>query len=270
MVAIRDIKSNLSSILKDQILNEDDILTCERFFDMKIKLPFKENDDLAFISQWTNEKIEKVILKTNGYLSSYSYKGIELFKFNDLIDNIRNRNIDYNNYLLPPEDNFSGTHGWVWGFYSRNQILKRIELFFHYYQTSFVNLVENNFDNVKMYLPDYIHLPYKYIIEVVFKDESITDMSSEPLLCYYYIACDSNENYYPMVNVVENISDWNYHNDVIKKSFKNKSRFTHSYSVRETGVTLTIHDRKTGSNLPIVSNVYELIQSNLERIFGKF
>lgn len=270
MIAIRDIKSNLSSILKEYLLNEDDILNCERVSEMKKKLPIKENDDLSFILQWTKKEIETTISSIVDDLGTDSYNGIDLFKFYNLVENLINKNIDYNNYLLPKENNFEVKRGWVWNFYTKNQILKRIELFFHYSQTSFINLVENNFANVKMYMPDYTHLPYKYMVEVEFKDDSITDSSSQPSISYYYIACDLNESCYPIVNVVEKISDWDYKTDIIQKSFKHKTRFTNNYSIRRTGVTMTIHDQRTGSQLPILSNVYKLIQDNLEKIFGKF
>jgi len=270
-IAINGIKCELSKILKKRQLNENVVLICERIEDMKRDLPIKNIKEIDKIYDWVHTILQKANDRAEGKFVGYSYNGVELMDIHTFAEYLMQNKIDYQYYLLPGKDiNLSGCGGWIWDFYTEQRLIERVRMFFYYYQLSFIYLIENNFNKLKEYLPDYRNLPYKYIIEIEFKKNSAKDYLSQPLMTYYYIATDEAEDCTPEIKITQLRLGWNEHKEIIEKSFKSKHRFTNNYSVQNTGVTMTMQEGRTGRELPLLSHTYELIEKNLQKILGEF
>lgn len=273
-VALDQLKSQLSNVFKEYRLNENSLLLCERVKEMIRSLPVSDTSDLHIIYQWLKEKIESAQehMGNDGVFVGYNYNGVELTSLYKYVKSLINGQVEYEKSSLPTQDLVLNRGGGIWEFYSRERLLERTELFFEYYQKSFIYLVQNNFNALKEYLPDYVHLPYKYIIEIEFDDgaEAKSRPETEPLMSYYYIATSSFEDTKPNIKIVEKRSSWEEQEVNIKKSFRNKQRFTNDFRVHSTGVTMTMFERSGGKGIPLLSNTYNLVKSNLEYIFGKF
>lgn len=269
-VALEQLKSQISKVFEEYRLNENSFLLCERVKEMSHALPIRNIDELTVIYKWLKDKIEFARNKVGdeGVFVGYKYNGVELTKLYEIVEILINEKIDYKKSLLPTHDLEFSKGGGVWSLYSKERLVERIGLFFEYYQKSFIYLVENNFEPLKEYLQDYIHLPYKYIVEIEFNDE-LEVKSHEPLMTYYYIATSSLEETKPTIKIVEKRSSWEEQEDIIKKSFDDKQRFTNAFSASSTGVTMTMFERSRGRKIPLLSNSYSLVKSNLERIFGR-
>lgn len=271
IVAIKQIKSQLSRIFENNLLNENPVLICERIADMKRNLsPIRDIWDIGEIYKWVNNELQQAFRRADGVVKGYIYNGVQLTSLHLLSKHLLKEGINLQEHLLPDGDNKTNGVHWVWDLYTKDRLVERVRKFFYFYQLSFIHIVENNFNHLKEYFPDYYHLPYKYIVEIQYNDDSLSEgYRSEPLMTYYYVAADSYEDCMPEILITNKRSGWEEQQERIEKSFRGKERFTKNYSVSNTGVTMTMHERRTGKNLPILSKTYELVSKNLEHIFGK-
>lgn len=269
IVAIKDMKSELSKILKEHLLHENEMLICERVEEMKSRLPIRDIKEIDKIYDWVHTKLKEAYDRVDGKFIGYSFNGVELTDLHSFAEYLMQNKINYLNHLLPGKDNNFGG-GWLWDLYTRQRLIERVRMFFYFYQLSFIYLIDNNFNMLKEFFPDYRHLPYKYFVEIDFQDNSSKGYNSEPLMSYYYIATDSAEDCIPEIKITQSRLEWEQHRNIIENSFKGKERFTNDYSVHSAGVTMTMHEGRTGKSLPLLSNTYKLVEENLKKIFGSF
>ncbi len=262
-VALDRIKGNLSKILKERSLNEDITLLVERFDEMKRHLPVKDTEDISEVCNWLDFE-----LGGTGKFNSYMYNRVDLVKFGFIANKLRKEAEDLNQHRLPGPDINSGG-GFVWDLYSKERLVERIKWFFYFHQKSFAFLVEENFGALREYLPDYSNLPYKYNVEVYFPEITEQRYNSEPVMMYYYLAVDSHDDCIPEVTIADpKIASGDILKE-IKNSFKDKKRSVESLGYSHAGITRILFELRTGRNLPILANSYEMLEKNLESIFGR-
>jgi len=265
-IALQQIQSELKHILDKEMLIESKYLIAERINAaverIRIKDSIKNNSDLL---QWLNMMIEKAFKEASPNLVGYNYNGVELFQLHSLVLEISKQKSNYCELLLPQED--IKRSGWVWDLYSHERLKERIICYFKYYKESFEIMVRNNFEELKNYMPDYVNLEYKYIIELYYPKEDFGDLRSAPRVKYYYIPIIENGNAEP--EVIER--DGDISNDGreilnnIEREYKKRENYIPSFSVGYPSVSIFLVARR-GSGYVLCDNVYDLIKRNIKHI----
>jgi len=245
IVSLKRVKAEVKRILDKNLLAESNHMLCERVLDAISKLPIKDLRTTEDIYIWLDKQIKDMKAEFGGDIKGYLHNRIDLLNLFSLVGSLYNTGIDLESFALPRGDINEPSGGFIWSCYSQVRLLERIRSFFRFYKDSFTYVLKNNFDAIKEYLPDYANLPYKYVAEVVFNDRE--GFYSEPSLCYSRIACSESDEG-PVVTAVKSESIWGQH----------------GYSFCNTGVTMVMIDNRRGSNLPLCSNVYELVKQNME------
>ena len=263
-VAIKNIKAQLKDILDKNQLLESKYILCERIQGIKRKLsPIRNMNSLKEMQEWVVSYIEKSINTIGSRPDSISYDGVEIYNLYNMINYLISNKVNLEECLLPSEDIKNPSKGWVWNFYSNEKLLEVIRSYFIFYQLSFIEMVENNLNKIEGYLPDYMNLPYKYEIEVIFNEQKVDDWGSQPSIVYYYVGTSDIYDTTPNISVVEKQKSWEWYGKRITDSFKKHEGFTGSYSVSYSGVSFVL-----GESLR--KNVYNSIKKNLENLFGRF
>lgn len=266
--AIDDIKWNLKSIIEKRKLIENKYILCEKINNYVKKLPIKNYTEIECIRKWVEYKLKKATSYSTkeGIWGGYSYNGIKLEEMYVILNKLEKYNILLKECTLPTGDLEPKANSYcIWEVYSKERLLERVKIFFMFYKSSFIELVENNFYPLRMYLPDYIHLPYKYFVEVIFdRNYKYGKYILEPTTFKYYYLADYMNSFEPEVNEATEQSDNISTFDKIKKSYLGKERYTNYISVSSTLISKILEDKC------VSKFVYDLIKKNLECIFGKF
>jgi len=275
-VAIDLIKKEIKSILKHKMLIENKYLLCERLDDCKRQI--KVIKDLSNIEQMYSI-IENMIQKaTDGTtnLVGYTHNGVEMFSLYSLLKLIVDKNIDYNNCLLPKEDTWPNKSPcWTWDLYTDAQKANRISKFFYFHQLSYLEMVETNFPVLYNKFSRYLDAPYQNIVFVYLKeDREQKDMYSEPSITYYYIASPTDYSVPPQLRYLSSEDERNAHSkeiyNEIRQSYLKQGKEAHRLGYTNTSFTCTTTSRKFRENRPLSDYVYASIKSSLEEILGKF
>ncbi len=272
-VAIDLIKKEIKSILEDKMLIESKYLLCERLEDCKRKT--KEIKDLFGLSQMY-KIINNMIKKTSDgkmNFGGYNHNGVDMFYLHSLLKLILDKNIDYDDCLLPQKD--TKLSYWIWELYTDTKKENRISSFFYFHQLCYLEMVEKNFPLLYKKFLRYLDAPYQNIIFIdLKKDREQKERFSEPSLTFYYIAAPTHYPIPPQLRHLRNDDERNDYRkgifDEIKQSYLKQGKEAHILGYSQTGFTFTITSRNLSENRPLSDYVYDSIKSSLEEIFGKF
>lgn len=277
LIAVDAIKKDLKKILENRNLYEDDFLLCEHLTYLKNKVKFiRDSASIEEMHRKVKEYVDSVYEKyrePNVELGGITHDNVDMIALSKLLSVLHSNNVIYEDNILPPSD--IRVSGFIWNTYSREQLLKVIEIFFYQIVRSFNDMVELNFPLMKNYFHRSLDFPRKYKVKVTFSDGE--GFESQPTLLYYYVST-SEDDLYPeisTVDVVGDIDDEELYDterafEEIIESFvyngKEQKRATVTNSLIGACLSTT---RKGFSNCPVGAYVYKQIENEFANIFGK-
>lgn len=272
-IAIDIIKKRLNNLIENRHLIESKFLLCERISYYQKKLKILRGIDNLVEMQTIVDGIINEALATSPNMVGYSYNGVELFSLRDLLHCLNQANIKLEEHILPREDVLPPSNGahFIWDSYSKEQKERRLSMFFHYHEISYLDMVEYNFPNLKRYFKRFNDAPYQVIVEINHKEDvEPHDFYSQPLVHYYYIASPTSDIPLPEIRRV-NEDEFTSHDvifKIIRESYEMQGRTANRLSTASTGFTITTTSRHSGSNSPLAEYVYDSIKESLSEIFG--
>ncbi len=276
LIAVDAIRKDLKSILEKRNLYEDDFLLCERLTYIKNKLKLiRDSVSIDEMYRKVKEYVDSVYKEyreTDVELGGIKYNDVDMIALYNLLNVLYMNHVNYENNILPPSD--IRVSGFIWNTYSREQLLKVIEVFFYQIVRSFQNIVELNFPLMKNYFHRSLDFPMKYKVKVTFSDGE--GFESQPTLFYYYVST-SEDDLYPDISIGESVGDEDEEQDDTKRAFeeivesfvlygKEHKRATVTNSLIGSCLSTT---RKGFSNCPGGAHVYKQLENEFANIFGK-
>lgn len=269
-VAIEQIKRDINIILKNRNLIEDDAILCERLSAVKTKVKFIKSSELIEemylkVQEYVDEILQK-FKNREGESAGIEYNRINMLELLDILKKLYSNNVVYNDLIMPQRDK-SPNGGWIWDFYSKEQTIKVVERFFYQAVISYQNMVEYNFPLMKKYFYLSKDYPFKYKVQVNFKEESGFD--SEPGISYYYVSTVEND-LRPEVKVA---GEFNFEQSEeifreIAYSYIKNGKEAKNMEVSDTGFTMCINRGEGQFNkCPLAAYIYKQIEKEFEKLF---
>lgn len=266
-VALDQIRSELDKIIKYERLNESNVILCEKVHSLLKKLRkdsiLKTTIDIIAWTESIYLKCQNDLIKQglepDESIGSYCINDVNIFELMELARMLQDRGIvNYPKYLLPEHDKLMAGGRWVWDFYTKEQLVKRVFFFFKYKQESYIEMVELNFNSLKQFMPDFLNYPYKYYVTLYFPPKKPSDYRVEPLLRYYYMPIKLGNDVAPKVEVV----------DKEPEQTKLLEKYRHIPNFRVTGTLISsiLQARRKFSSLVLTEAVYEQLKDNLKKI----
>ena len=273
-IALDVVKERIKKLIEKRELIESPYLICERVACIQSKVKeLRGLNELSDMRDIVDARIEKVRQESPS-LAGYKYYGVDLFDLQAMLAFLCEQNIKYNDFLLPEGDITPKTSHWIWDYYSKDQKCKRLSRFFYFHELSYIYMVEQNFPNLCMSFSRYQDAPYQTVI-IIDHDSSAkyTDYRSDPTIEYYYIA--ANSDVIPFPKIIESSGDSafkDYEKTIleIQNSYLQQGKTAHSYSVTQSGFSITLTSKRTGTRDPLSDHVYESIKKSMEEVFGSF
>lgn len=276
LIAVDTIRKDLKSILEKRNLYEDDFLLCERLTYIKNKVKFiRDSVSIEEMYRKVKEYVDSVYeeyREPDVELAGITYNNVDMIALYNLLSVLYTNKVIYEDNILPPSD--IRVSGFIWNTYSREQLLKVIEVFFYQIVRSFKDMVELNFPLMKNYFHRSLDFPMKYKVKVTFSDGE--GFESQPTLFYYYVS-NSEDDLYPEISIVDRVDEEDEEQDDTKRAFKEiVESFVH-YGKEQKRATVTNSligaclstTRKGFSNCPVGAHVYKQIENEFANIFGK-
>lgn len=277
LIAVDAVKKDLKSILKNRNLYEDDFLLCERLTYIKNKVKFiRDSVSIEEMHRKVKEYVDSVYeeyQETNVELAGITYDNVDMIALSDLLSVLHSNNVIYEENILPPSD--IRVSGFIWNTYSRERLLKVIEIFFYQIVRSFNDVVELNFPLMKNYFYHSLDFPMKYKVQITFSDGE--GFESQPTLFYYYVST-SEDDLYPEISIVdaadcfgdEELDDTKRAFEEIVESYiyygKEQKKATITHSLISSYLSTS---RKQFLNCPVGEHIYKQIEKEFTNIFGK-
>ena len=260
-LAIREIYSNLKRILENHLLIESDYVICE-YLNI-IKNNFQEtkfDSNVDDIFKHFTEKLRKDSFLPNGQRCRISsYYGIDVDTLLYKLQQLKAHNFELNNFPLPTKDQ-TPQIGYFYEYYSINSIQNYLSDFLFFSEIAYKDMIEKNFNNIKSLFSLYMDIPYRIIYEL---HTSNNNKYCEGIF-YYHEASDAIDRPIQSDNKIN--SDDLY--DEMIKSYSNKSRKLHSFTISSTRIEELI---PCGFNdFPFTKYVYNLIQKEIDELFKDF
>lgn len=267
-VAIKRIKGDIDNILKKRVLIDDDFLLCERLAHIK--------KDLKLIRE--SSSIEDMYLKVKNYVDAVFEKyeeregelvGIVNGKV-DMIELLEILEILYKHAavyetLLEPDIKLTG--GFIWDFYSREQILKVVEKFFSQVIISFNKVVELNFPLMQKYFHMSQDYPMRYRVRIRFREGE--GYASEPGITYYYVSTEEDKLNPEIITEEVDRDEENIFDEIYSSYLRNGKEIKNA-TITDTGFMMCIGEGGTGfRDSPVGAFVYKQMEEEFEELFDK-
>ena len=248
----------------------DDAILCERLSELKKKVKFiKSSDSIEEMYFKVKEYVDDIFEKHNpneGELVGIEYNKIDMLNLLDVLTKLYSHNVIYTELVLPQPDQ-SPNGGWVWDYYSKEQMIKVVEKFFYQAVVSYQNIVEYNFPMMKRYFYRSKDYPLKYRVYVNFKEEE--GFYSQPCMAYYYVST-TEDDLYAEVKVTED-SNFRMSDEVfeeIANSYIKNGKEAQNMTITNAGVTMCINESfGKFNNCPLAAYIYKQIKKEFENMF---
>lgn len=271
-VAIDLIRNQIKSIIEKKSLIESGYILCERLDNIKHRIDeIKDVTDIQKMHDIVSNMIQKAI-DVDPNIEGYTYNGIDIFKLRSLLQIILDKNIKYEDYLLPK----SATR--LEKFCSPNDFMNsvkanRISKFFYFHQISYLEMVRSNFPQICSKFSVFLDSPYQTVVLIYLKeDEERSEFYMEPAITHYYIASTSGSPELPQFRyVISEDEKLIYRNNIyneIKQSYKMKGKEAHRVSYSHSKYTITMYSNDGISNTPLADSVYKSIKESIEEVLG--
>lgn len=270
-VAIKRVEEDIQSILENRNLLEDDFILCEKLTDIKKNVKSIKN----------SISIEEMYLEVKAYvdtlLKRFEGEKVELGGVScgkvDMLELLEILEILYMNnatYKTLPKPDVHSNGGWIWNFYSKEQIVKVVEEFFRQVVVSYHEVVALNFPHMQKYFHMSQDYPMKYKVRVRFREGDGYD--SEPWISYYYVST-REEELEPEVIVVGEEDDAGNYTDIFQEicsSYFKNGKETKGASITKAGVMMCIDECVKGFNdSPVGAFVYRQIENEFWNLFDE-
>ena len=258
-LAIKEVKKDLLNIIENQELNESLFLSCEYIELMKncMKETYRE-DKIDNICDIYISKIETPVLVDGKkyFIIPFSIQETDKLKYQLLM--LKGKDINLSDYTLPKEDQIPVRYEYEK--YSPARMKEYLSKFFLWWQLSYKEMIESNFNKVIQYFPLYQDIPFQNVC--CLKDNHTANSFSSIL--YYHVASTEIQAPY----FVDESPDFLLINELMKKSYEQMGRQLHNYHV--TNSYLGEFISPINSKLPLTSFVYNQIKNEIEKLFSNF
>lgn len=270
VVALERIKDDVKNILEKRQLIEDDAILCERLSELKKKVKFiKSSDSIEEMYLKVKEYVDDIFEEhtpNEGELVGIEYNNVDMLSLLDVLTKLYSHNVIYEEQILPQPDK-SPNGGWVWDYYSQEQMIKVIEKFFYQVVVSYQNIIEYNFPMMKRYFYRSKDYPLKYRVFVNFREEE--GFYSQPGIAYYYVST-TEDDLYAEVKLTEDpnlrMSDEVF--GEIANSYIKNGKEAKNMTITNAGVTMCINESfGKFNNCPLAAYIYKQIKKEFENMF---
>lgn len=271
LVALRDIKKELESLLKKNSIHESIYVKCEKIRETKNKIKgLKEVNSLKEIEVWLTKKISDAHQRVgNAVLVGVNHDNVELLDLLYYVKSVSEENGSLTDYTLPGMDSFpEGKTNWTWDFYSQERQIEICKKFFYWHQLSYIEMVERNFPKIAKYFQRYNDTPYQNIVYLGV-DENKEDRLSEPGVEYYYIASTIQTPKTPKVIVSDKKNAVDFYEAIneISNSYKTAGKEARRLTISRTGFMHLIRSRSMRANTPLADEAYKSISEDIKSLF---
>ena len=274
-IALNLIKQIIKRLVEKKELIESTFLLCERIACYKRKLKcIKTLSEISAMKDTVDSLISEA-LHISPDIQDYISDGISLFHLKSLLDYLYEKNIEYNDCILPGPDiaPSENTHR-TGDLYSEDQKKKRLESYFYFHEISYLYMVKNNFPNLYTYFSRVKDSPYQVIVLYhQGKSDGINTFDTDSRIEYYHIASESEDIPLPKIIDLDDDLILKKTDQVfseIQRSYSQKSKIASNITITATTFSYTLSSRGTGTNDPLSDYVYHSIEKSLEELFGQF
>ena len=242
-LAIKEIYSNLTNIIENQLLEESEYVIAELINMFINKLPEEFHClDIDGFCKYIND-------------NQYSLP----LEIKNKIEILKQLKFDLNTFPLLKKTNFENIHHFI-DLYSKEDLNNYISHFFYYSEIAFKKMVEQNFNNIKQYFKTYLDIPY----QIVYQYQGAKDNNPTEWIIYYPVASKTID--FP--NNREDEIDFNTLDNeraIYNSKFHRQLFANHTY---RSFIGNFISDSM--NELPFTKFVYDLIKKEIDDLFNDF
>ena len=271
-LAIQVVRYDLINSIEKYNLLDSDYIICEKLHCAIQNDKSLKNKSIAELFEWSENYIAEVYSKLRTEtedLVSIHYGDIDILNINYMAKKLYKKGITFETHLLPQPDRTIERGCWIWDLYSKEQKIERVKKFFYWREMSYIEMLKENFPKMFKYFKLAKDFPYKYKINLVFKN-SEDNVRSEPSIQYYHVSTKTATDIEPEITVGDRDSrEFDEIISEIQESYLINNKEPNKLGFSSTLFGMVLHERTTGKDLPLTCCVYKDLKGDIDDLLGK-